>query len=293
MCPGRPTRTPPVRLATWASTPAILSHGSPSPYPPLYTRNSGFVLLPIPNALRNLRSDGVTVSPLLLLLRQSSLHDGLSVIRSSFNTLSPRLAKGAIPRGAEGAIFHGARHLQVACLSRKWLTVEGLLAIDGIMTRGREGMTEVNNDGLLALASEIVASHVANNKIAAHELPQLIREVYQALLQVNSGDAGPTPRGESAIPINKSVTPGYLVCLEDGRQAKMLKRHLRTAHNLSPDEYRRRWGLPGDYPMVASNYAKTRSKLAKEIGLGRRPRKKKAQPLSSSQSTRSKQTRRK
>ena len=121
---------------------------------------------------------------------------------------------------------------------------------------------------LLALTSEIVSAHVANNTVGADELPDLIRNVYGALS--GSGEVvEPEPvRPDPAVPIKKSITPDYLICLEDGKKLKMLKRHLSTAYDMTPEEYRERWGLPSDYPMVAPNYAKQRSALAKEIGLG-------------------------
>jgi len=128
---------------------------------------------------------------------------------------------------------------------------------------------------LLALTTNIVAAHVSNNSVAVADLPRLIRDVHDTLANVG-GSAGareperPTP----AVPVKKSVTPDYIVCLEDGKKLKMLKRHLKTAYNMTPEEYRDRWGLPVDYPMVAPNYAKQRSKLAKQIGLGTRARRK-------------------
>lgn len=120
--------------------------------------------------------------------------------------------------------------------------------------------------GLLELTSEIVAAHVANNSVAVGDLPKLIHDVHQALANVNDGQGGdrPTP----AVPIKKSITSDYLVCLEDGKKLKMLKRHLKTAYGMSPEQYRTRWGLPADYPMVAPTYASHRSNLAKKIGLG-------------------------
>ena len=154
-------------------------------------------------------------------------------------------------------------------------------------------MTDINPAELLPLVSDIVAAHVANNKITVTDLPQLIREVYQAFAHTSTGETGQTPRGEPAVQVKRSVAPDYIVCLEDGEKMKMLKRHLRTAHNLSPGEYRKRWNLPGDYPMVASNYAKTRSKLAKAIGLGRARRRKRTQALATSRFTRSKRSGRK
>jgi len=120
----------------------------------------------------------------------------------------------------------------------------------------------------------VVGAHLGNNKVPSGELPQLIREVYEAFAGVSAGELGPKPHGERAVPIKKSVTPDYVACLEDGKHWKMLKRHLRTAHQMSIEEYRQRWGLPFDYPMVAPNYARKRSRLAKQIGLGTRPRRK-------------------
>ncbi|HYM33580.1 MAG TPA: MucR family transcriptional regulator [Candidatus Cybelea sp.] len=120
---------------------------------------------------------------------------------------------------------------------------------------------------LLALTTDIVASHVANNRVEGNELPQLIRQVYATLTNIGEGAAQPE-RPQPAIPIKKSVTPDYIVCLEDGKKLKMLKRHLKTSYNMTPEEYRERWGLSADYPMVAPNYAVQRRELAKKIGLG-------------------------
>ncbi|MGY8990136.1 MAG: MucR family transcriptional regulator [Rhodospirillales bacterium] len=123
----------------------------------------------------------------------------------------------------------------------------------------------------LELTTEIVAAHVGNNTVASGDLPQLIQDVYKTLLDVGAnGDAGARPR--PAVPAKKSIFPDYIICLEDGKKLKMLKRHLKTAYNLTPEAYRERWGLPADYPMVAPNYAKHRSSLAKKIGLGTKPR---------------------
>ena len=130
-----------------------------------------------------------------------------------------------------------------------------------------------NTKELLTLTTEIVAAHVSKNTVAAADLPQLIAQVYQSLANVGKGQAQSAERPDPAVPVKKSIHPDYLICLEDGKKLKMLKRHLKTAYNMSPDEYRERWGLPADYPMVAPNYAKQRSKLAKEIGLGTRARK--------------------
>jgi predicted transcriptional regulator len=125
---------------------------------------------------------------------------------------------------------------------------------------------------LLALTTEIVAAHVANNTVPVSDLPQLIHEVYRTLASVGTGPVT-TERPQPAVPVKKSVTPDYIICLEDGKKLKMLKRHLKTAYNMTPEEYRERWGLPSDYPMVAPNYAQHRSSLAKKIGLGTKPRK--------------------
>ena len=134
-------------------------------------------------------------------------------------------------------------------------------------------MTEQTKSGdLLALTTNIVAAHVANNSVALADLPRLIREVHDTLASVGTAPTQEQERPTPAVPVRKSVTPEYIVCLEDGKKLKMLKRHLKTAYNMTPEEYRDRWNLPADYPMVAPNYAKQRSKLAKEIGLGTRAR---------------------
>ena len=132
---------------------------------------------------------------------------------------------------------------------------------------------DVKAADLLPLVTEVVAAHLSNNSVPSLEVAPLIRSVYQTLAEL-SVNGTPAPRPAPAVPIKKSVTPDYIVCLEDGRQLKMLKRHLRTAYDITPDQYRKRWALPADYPMVAPNYAKKRSKLAKAIGLGTRPRRK-------------------
>jgi len=126
-----------------------------------------------------------------------------------------------------------------------------------------------NRSELLELTSEIVAAHVSNNTLAVNDLPQLIKDVYFTLASVDENQGFPE-RLNPPVSIKKSVTPDFIVCLEDGKKLKMLKRHLKTAYNMTPEEYRQRWGLPLDYPMVAPNYAKHRSDLAKEIGLGRK-----------------------
>jgi predicted transcriptional regulator len=136
-------------------------------------------------------------------------------------------------------------------------------------------MAENSNPGeLLTLTTEIVAGHLGNNKVPTNDIPALIKQIYEALALV-SGRAAPAERLQPAVSIRKSITPDHIICLEDGKKLRMLKRHLKTSYNLTPDEYRERWGLPADYPMVAPNYAAQRSALAKKIGLGTRPRKRK------------------
>ncbi len=119
----------------------------------------------------------------------------------------------------------------------------------------------------LELVSKIVSAYVSRNSLTPGELPQLIRTVHEALKTPEQVAAS---RPEPAVPIKKSVHPDYVICLEDGMKLKMLKRHLRASYDMSPDEYRQRWGLPADYPMVAPKYAAVRSELAKKIGLGRK-----------------------
>ena len=126
---------------------------------------------------------------------------------------------------------------------------------------------------LLGLTAEIVSAHVSNNPVAMADLPGLIAQVHHAL--TNLGKPAPEPEAkkqEPAVPVKKSVTADYLICLEDGKKLKMLKRHLKTAYNMTPEQYRDKWGLPPDYPMVAPNYAAARSQLAKQMGLGQQRR---------------------
>ena len=128
---------------------------------------------------------------------------------------------------------------------------------------------------LLPLVTEVVAAKLSTSKIPSSEVAALIQSVYQVLDELKIKGT-PAELPEPAVPIKRSVTPDYIVCLEDGRRLKMLKRHLRKTFNMTPDQYRRRWGLPVDYPMTAPNYAKTRSKIAKNAGLGTQPRRKRA-----------------
>ncbi len=129
-----------------------------------------------------------------------------------------------------------------------------------------------NYDTVLELASEVVAAYVGNNSVSTTELPALIGEVYDALNKASKNKSvGGVSNTRPAVPIKKSMTDDYLICLEDGKKFKSLKRHLRSHYDISPEEYREKWGLPLDYPMVAPNYAKARSQLAKTMGLGRKP----------------------
>ncbi len=123
---------------------------------------------------------------------------------------------------------------------------------------------------LLEQTSRIVSAHVSNNTVSVGDLPELIRQIYGTLASLNERSQTHLDRPLPAVPIRRSVMPDHIVCLEDGKKLKMLRRHLKTAYNMTPDEYRERWNLPANYPMVAPNYAAQRSELAKKIGLGRR-----------------------
>lgn len=127
----------------------------------------------------------------------------------------------------------------------------------------------VEHGDLIEMAAEIVSAYVRNNSVRASDLPGLINDVFMALENVGAPyvETAAEP-SKPAISIKKSVQPDYLICLEDGKKFKSLKRHLRTMYNISPEQYREKWGLPSDYPMVAPNYAAARSRLAKEMGLG-------------------------
>ena len=123
---------------------------------------------------------------------------------------------------------------------------------------------------ILRMTAEVVAAYVGNNSLPATQLPDVINTVYGTLHRVNGVARSANGHSQkAAIPVRRSITPDYIVCLEDGKKLKMLKRHLRTSYGLSPEEYRSKWGLPSDYPMVAPNYSKKRSAFAKKIGLGR------------------------
>jgi predicted transcriptional regulator len=129
---------------------------------------------------------------------------------------------------------------------------------------------KVAEEELLRMTADVVAAYVSNNTLPTTQLAEIINAVYNSLksLESQAGEPQPEPL-KPAVPIRKSVTPDYLICLEDGKKLKMLKRHLRSTYNMTPDEYRAKWGLPADYPMVAPNYAEQRSEFAKKIGLGR------------------------
>ena len=131
-------------------------------------------------------------------------------------------------------------------------------------------MTSHSNTELLEITTDIVASFVSNNPMPSSGLPEFIATVHKTVLALAADAPTEAPRPDPAVPISKSITPDHIICLEDGRKLKMLKRYLRSRYDLTPEEYRARWGLPADYPMVAPNYAKRRSAFAKEIGLGRK-----------------------
>ena len=132
---------------------------------------------------------------------------------------------------------------------------------------------EAAEDTLLTLTADIVAAHVSNNSVAVNDLPNLIQNVHAALNGISGRSSAPEAKPEPKVPIRSSIKPDYIVCLEDGKRLKMLKRHLMTHYNMTPDQYRQKWGLAADYPMVAPNYAEQRRTLAKSIGLGTKRRK--------------------
>lgn len=132
------------------------------------------------------------------------------------------------------------------------------------MTDEQNGLEEM----LITLTSDIVAAHVSNNSVAISDLPLLINSVHGAIAGLSS--SAEAPRADPAVPIKSSIKPDFIVCLEDGKKLKMLKRHLMTHYKMTPEEYRAKWGLPADYPMVAPNYAEKRRELAKAIGLGKK-----------------------
>lgn len=128
------------------------------------------------------------------------------------------------------------------------------------------------NETLITLTADIVSAHVSNNSVAVNDLPQLIQNVHSALSGLSGEPNEPEAKPEPAVSIRSSIKPDYIVCLEDGKKLKMLKRHLMTHYQMTPDDYRQKWGLNSDYPMVAPNYAEQRRTLAKKIGLGTKRR---------------------
>ena len=133
---------------------------------------------------------------------------------------------------------------------------------------------QLPTDDVLRMTADVVSAYVRNHSLATQDLPGIINTVHTSLTDISRNDAAAAVPLQPAVPIRRSVTPDYIVCLEDGKKLKMLKRHLRTSYNLTPDEYRTKWKLGPDYPMVAPNYAKRRSEFAKQIGLGQKSRRK-------------------
>jgi predicted transcriptional regulator len=163
-----------------------------------------------------------------------------------------------------------------------WKRCESILQNDrrtryslAILILERKTMSDVSSGGdLLGLTAEIVSAHVSNNPVSVNDLPTLIVEVHRTLASLGTAPARvEAEKKMPAVAVKKSITPDYLICLEDGKKLKMLKRHLQTSYGMTPDQYRDKWGLPPEYPMVAPNYAKHRSSLAKQIGLGTQSRK--------------------
>ena len=138
--------------------------------------------------------------------------------------------------------------------------------------------SEISQQDLLRLSTDVVASYVSNNTVSASSIPDLIRAVHDSLASIGKAEpvTAPAEKQRPAVPVSKSIQEDYIVCLEDGKRLKMLKRYLRSKYDMSPDDYRRKWGLPSDYPMVAPAYANHRSEFAKQIGLGRGVRRPKA-----------------
>jgi predicted transcriptional regulator len=124
------------------------------------------------------------------------------------------------------------------------------------------------DSAILGLTAQIVSAHAAHNELGASALPSAIRAVYDTLVNIGEAPPAPAEKAQPAVPIRKSVFPDFIICLEDGKRLKMLKRHLSTSYNMTPEQYRAKWGLDSSYPMVAPNYAERRSELAKQIGLG-------------------------
>ncbi|BDW99516.1 MucR family transcriptional regulator [Maricaulis maris] len=128
---------------------------------------------------------------------------------------------------------------------------------------------EIDKEELLRMTTDVVASYLSHNSVPADNVPDLIRSVHATMKEVTESEVKPEPKTKPAVAVSKSVADDYIVCLEDGKKLKMLKRYLRSQYNMSPDDYRRKWNLPSDYPMVAPAYSRKRSQFAKDIGLGR------------------------
>ncbi|MDB5679531.1 MucR family transcriptional regulator [Sphingomonas bacterium] len=135
-----------------------------------------------------------------------------------------------------------------------------------------DDMTEMQ-ETLVTLTADIAAEYLGNNNVAVSDIELVIQNIYRGLSKLNPAAPPPAPKQEPAVSIRASIKPDYVVCLEDGKKLKMLKRHLMTHYQMTPDQYRAKWGLPADYPMVAPNYAEQRRTLAKKIGLGTKRRK--------------------
>jgi MucR family transcriptional regulator, transcriptional regulator of exopolysaccharide biosynthesis len=134
-------------------------------------------------------------------------------------------------------------------------------------------MNDTVSGGFIELTADIVSAYVSNNSVSAGDIPNLINQIHSALVRVSGGQSDSVPEPlKPAVSLKKSITPEYLICLEDGKKFKSLKRHLRTQYNMTPEQYRDKWGLPPDYPMVAPSYAAARSQLAKQMGLGQQRR---------------------
>ena len=131
---------------------------------------------------------------------------------------------------------------------------------------------EISRGELLALTAEVVSAHLANNAVVQNDVPELIHSVFAKMCELATGEDTSSVELIPAVPVKKSITDDYIICLEDGKKLKMLKRHLMTSYGMTPEDYRAKWGLKPDYPMVAPNYALKRQELAKKIGLGRKPR---------------------
>ncbi len=137
-----------------------------------------------------------------------------------------------------------------------------------------DAIRQIDNEEILRMTTDIVASFLTHNSVPAENVPEMIKSVHATMKEISGDEPKPEPKAKPAVPVSKSVNDDYIVCLEDGKRLKMLKRYLRSQYDMSPEDYRRKWGLPADYPMVAPNYSKRRSEFAKEIGLGRGGRKK-------------------